>query len=313
MKVFVAGATGALGRPLVQQLVAAGHEVSGMTRTPSKVTWLRDEGAEAVVCQALDVSAVEAAVRAAEPEVVIDELTDLPKKLNVFRFDRFYRRQNPLKKTASRALLRAAQAVGAKRHIMQSIAFAYDPRAADGLHTEDDPLWRDPPKPWNETLPIFTQSEREVIEAPALEGIVLRYGFFYGPGTHYAKDGSQAADVRKRRLPIVGDGDGVYSFIHVADGARATMLAAESGRAGAYNVVDDTPLPVREWLPSYAAALGAKPPRHVPVFAARLATGPLPTHVSTTLRGAANAKLRSALDWQPTYRDPRVGFIRELS
>ena len=312
MKVFVAGATGAMGRPVVQQLLAAGHEVTGMTRTPSKGTWLREIGAEAVVCDALDPAAVEAAVRAAEPEVVIDELTDLPKKMNVFRFNQFYKRQDPLKKTASKTLLRAAQAVGAKRHLMQSIAFAYDPAVGAGLHVEGDPLWRDPPKPWDKTLPIFTNIEREVIEAPALEGIVLRYGFFYGPGTHYAKDGSQAADVRKRRLPIVGDGGGVYSFIHVADGARATMLAAESGRAGAYNVVDNTPLPVREWLPSYAAALGAKAPRHVPVFAARLTTGPLPTHVSTTLRGAANAKLRSTLGWEPTYPDPRDGFAQAL-
>ena len=312
MKVFVAGATGAIGRPLVEQLVAAGHEVTGMTRTPQKTAWLRTVGAEPVVADARDPEATKAAVRAAEPEVVIDQLTDLPRKLNAFRFNRFYQRQNDLKAVAPRALLDAAIEVGARRHIMQSVAFAYDPAIGDGLHTEDDPLWRDPPKPWDETLQLFVESERQVVEASGPSGIVLRFGFFYGPGTHFASDGSQAADVRRRRVPIVGDGAGVYSFIHVADGARATVRAAEQGQAGAYNVVDDTPLAVRDWLPSYAAALRAKPPLRVPAWLARLTTGPIPTHFSTTMRGAANARLRHAVGWRPDYPDPREGFARAL-
>ena len=175
MRVFVAGATGAIGRPLVQHLIARGHDVTGMTRTPSKAGWLREVGAAAVVCDALDAQATKAAVRAAEPEVVIDELTDLPQKVNAFRFNRFYDRQNPLKEVAPKALLEAAVEVRARRHIMQSVAFAYDPSAGSGgLHVEDEPLWRNPPKPWDETLPLFVGSERQVVEAGGEEGSVLR-------------------------------------------------------------------------------------------------------------------------------------------
>ena len=310
MRIFVAGATGAIGRPLVRQLVAAGHEVTGMTRTPDKARWLREAGAEPIVCDAVDEARVKAAVHAAGPEVVIDQLTDLPRRFNPFRFDRFYEQQDRLKAVAPRLLLEAAVDVGARRHIMQGVAFAYDPRSGEGLHVEHDPLWLDAPKPWDRSLPVFAASEQRLLSAEGLEGIVLRYGFFYGAGTHLAGDGSQAADIRRRRFPIVGDGGGVYSFIHVDDAARATVLAAEKGGTGAYNVVDDTPLPVREWLPSYAAALGAKPPRRMPRWLARLATGPIPTHISTTLRGASNAKVREALGWRPEYLDPRDGFVR---
>jgi len=312
MRIFVAGATGAIGQPLVRQLIEAGHDVTGMTRSPAKATWLREAGAGAVVCDALDAQATKEAVHACGPEVVIDQLTDLPQKANPFRFNRFYDRQNQLKTKAPLVLLEAAVEVGARRHIMQGVAFTYDPGASsEGIHAEDDPQYKDPPKPWDEALPPFAISEQRVIEEPSLEGIVLRYGFFYGPGTHMASDGSLAADVRRRRYPIVGGG-GVYSFIHVADAAGATLLAAEAGKAGAYNVVDDKPLPVREWLPSYAEALGAKPPRRVPAWLARLTTGPIPTHFSTTLRGASNAKLRESLEWEPEYPDPREGFVRAL-
>ncbi len=313
MKIFVAGATGAIGQPLVHQLLAAGHQVTGMTRTPQKAAWLREVGADAVICDALNVPAIHAAVHAAEPEVVIDELTDLPQKVNPFRFGRFYARQNPLKRVAPKALLETALEVGARCHIMQSVAFCYDPNAGQDLHVEHDPLWRDPPKPWDEAIPPFVEAERRILETEMLSGIVLRYGFFYGPGTHLGRGGSQAADVRRRRYPIVGAGGGVYSFIHVADAARATVLAAEAGTAGAYNVVDDTPLPVREWLPNYAAALGAKQPRRIPTWLARTSTGAIPTHFSTTLRGASNAKVRAELRWHPEYPDPREGFRRDLN
>jgi nucleoside-diphosphate-sugar epimerase len=313
MRVFVAGATGAIGKPLVQQLIAGGHQVTGMTRSPKKAAWLRDAGAVAVVCDAFDARGVNEAVHAAQPDVVIDELTDLPHKVNPFRFSRFYAGQNPLKRSASKTLLQAAIDAGARRHIMQSVAFAYDPAVGEGLHVEDDPLWREAPKPWDETLPLFIDAERLILEAAGIDGIVLRYGFFYGPGTHFATDGSQAADVRRRRYPIVGDGGGVYSFIHITDAAHATVLAAEVGAAGAYNVVDDSPLPVREWLPDYAAALGAKPPRRVPTWLARLTTSAIPTHFSTTLRGASNARIRRQCGWRPAYPDPRDGFRHDLS
>ena len=308
MKFFVAGATGAIGKPLVRLLVSEGHQVTAMTRTPSKADWLREVGAEPVVCDALDADALRAAVRAAEPEVVIDHLSDLPPKMNVFRFNHFYDRQNPMKMTAPHALLEAAVEVGARRHVMQSIAFAYDPSHGEGLHEEDDPLWMDAPRPWDTAVPVAAESERAVAEAAGVEGVVLRYGFFYGPGTYFAPDGSQGQDVRRRRFPIVGDGGGVYSFIHVDDVAAAALTAADSAPPGIYNVVDDTPLAVRDWVPAFAESLGAKPPRRVPTWMARVATGPIPTHISTTVRGASNRKFRDATGWRPRFPDARDGF-----
>jgi nucleoside-diphosphate-sugar epimerase len=312
MRVFVAGATGAIGRPLVRRLVDAGHEVTGMTRSPDKASWLEEVGATAVVCDARDREATMATIRAREPEVVIDELTDLPKSLNVFRFRHFYDRQTELKETAPLTLLEAAVDVGSRRHIMQSVAFTYDPRSGHDPHVEDDPQYADPPRPWDQALRPYAVTEGRVEVEPALEGIVLRYGFFYGPHTHMAADGSLAELVRRRRYPVVGDGEGVYSFIHVDDAAAATVAAAERGTRGIYNVVDDTPQPVREWLPAYAEVLGAKAPRRVPVWVARLATGAIPTHFSTTLHGASNAKVRDALGWTPMYPDPRQGFRADL-
>lgn len=200
MKIFVAGATRAIGRPLVRQLLAAGHQVTGMTRTPQKAAWLREVGAEAVICDALNVPALRAAVRAAEPEVVIDELTDLPHKVNPFRFGRFYTRQNPLKRVAPEALVEAAIEVGARRHIMQGVAFGYDPKAGQGLHVEPDPLWRSPPKPWDEAIPPFVEAELRVLGTERLDGIVLRYGFFYGPGTHLGVCASWTAAPRRTQL-----------------------------------------------------------------------------------------------------------------
>ena len=313
MKIFVAGATGAIGRPLIRQLVAAGHQVTGMTRRPEKVSWLERQGAEAVVCDALDAEATKAAVRSAQPEVVIDELTDLPPRMNVFRFKRFYDRMKPLKEVAPHALLDAAIEVGAERHIMQSVAFSYEPGPhSHDIHPEHDPPYLTAPKPWSEVLPGFARAEWRVSQEPSLQGIVLRYGFFYGPGTGICAEGSVADDIRRRRLPLVGDGAGVYSFIHVEDAAAATVLAAEKAERGIYNVVDDNPLAMREWVPTYAEMLGAKPPRSVPRWLARLATGPIATHLSTTLRGASNAKIRETLGWEPRYPDAREGLREDL-
>jgi nucleoside-diphosphate-sugar epimerase len=306
MKIFVAGATGAIGRPLVRQLVAAGHQVTGMTRTAGKVAGLLEQGAEAVVINALDTETMKEAVRQAKPEIVIDQLTDLPKKANPFRFRSFYKKQTPLKETAPLPLLEAAIEVGAIRHIMQSVAFMYAP--AGKLHSEDDPVYLDAPPPWDTAIPPFPRIEQRIVDEAALEGIVLRYGFFYGPGTHMAPDGSLYADVKKRRYPIVGDGGGVHSFVHVEDAAAATVQAVEGGQSGIYNIVDDTPLAIREWLPAYARAIGAKPPRRVPRWLARLTVGAIPTHFSTTLNGASNKKARQSLGWAPNHPDPRQGF-----
>jgi nucleoside-diphosphate-sugar epimerase len=247
----------------------------------------------------------------AEPEIVIDQLTDLPKKASPFRFRHFYDKQTRLKETAPLALLEAAIEVGAKRHIMQSVAFMYGPTG--GLHSEDDPVYLDAPPPWDKAIPPFPPIEQRIVDEATLEGIVLRYGFFYGPGTHMAPGASLYLDVQRRRYPIVGDGGGIYSFVHVDDAAAATVLAAEAGRGGIYNVVDDTPLAVREWLPAYASAIGAKPPRRVPRWLARMTVGAIPTHFSTTLDGASNLKARQALSWTPDHPDAREGFVEGMS
>ena len=309
MKIFVAGATGAIGRPLVRQLVAAGHQVTGMTRTAGKAAGLLEQGAEVVVINALDTETMKEAVRQAKPEIVIDQLTDLPKKANPFRFRSFYKKQTPLKETAPLPLLEAAIEVRAERHIMQSVAFMYAP--AGQLRSEDDPVYLDAPPPWDTAIPPFPRIEQRIVDEAALEGIVLRYGFFYGPGTHMAPGASLYRDVQRRRYPIVGDGGGIYSFVHVDDAAAATVLAAEAGQGGIYNVVDDTPLAVREWLPAYASAIGAKPPRRVSRWLARIAVGAIPTHFSTTLDGASNLKARRALSWTPGRPDAREGFGKE--
>lgn len=284
-----------------------------MTRRPEKARWLEEQGVKAVVRDALDVQATKAEVRAAEPEIVIDELTDLPPRMSVFRFKHFYDRMTPLKEVAPHALLDAAIEVGAKRHLMQSVAFSYEPGShSHDIHPEHDPPYLTAPKPWSEVLPAFARAEWRVSQEPSLQGIVLRYGFFYGPGTAICAEGSIGEEIRRRRLPLVGEGSGVYSFIHVEDAAHATVLAAERGRRGVYNVVDDTPLPMRKWVTAYAEILGAKPPRSVPKWLARIATGPVPTHLSTTLRGASNAKIRQELSWRPRYPDVREGMRADL-
>jgi nucleoside-diphosphate-sugar epimerase len=265
MRVFVAGATGAIGRPLVAQLLAAGHEVTGMTRSPERAEALRRAGAEAAVCDVFDADGVRAAMAAARPEAVVHELTDLPA---AYTNDRaaLTAGTNRLRREGTRVLLDAARAAGATRFVAQSIAFAY---AAEGDWVKD---------------------EEAVLEA---EGIVLRYGQLYGPGTWYAPDGSIAEQVRKRRFPIVGSGEARFSFVHVDDAAGATVAAVERGRTGVYNVCDDKPAPMREWLPAYAEALGAKPPRRVPPLVARLVAGRATAEDATTLRGASNARARA--------------------
>jgi nucleoside-diphosphate-sugar epimerase len=298
---------------LVRQLIAAGHEVTGMTRSADKARWLEEQGAAAVVCDALDVDSMKDAVRAANPEVVIDELTDLPDRMNVFRFRSFYDRMKPLKEVAPNALLDVAAEVGAKRHLMQSVAFAYEAGPySHRVHPEHDPPYLAAPKPWSEVLPAFARSEWRVSQHPGLEGIVLRYGFFYGPGTDICATGGVARDIQRRRLPLVGEGSGVYSFIHVEDAARATLLAAERGTRGVYNVVDDKPLAMSDWVSAYAEMLGARPPRRVPRWLARVATGAIPTHLATTLRGASNEKIRGELEWEPRYPDARHGLREDL-
>jgi nucleoside-diphosphate-sugar epimerase len=309
MKIFIAGATGALGRRLVPLLVADGHEVTGTTTTESKLALLREQGAEGVVLDVLDRDAVMAAVIRAEPEVVIHEATALSGMgTNMRRFDRDFALTNRLRTKGTDNLLAAATASGVRRFVAQSYAGWPSERKGSMVKTEDDPLDADPLPAMRETLAAIRHLEHAVTNAEGIEGIVLRYGGFYGPGTSLSERGVHADAVRQRKFPIVGEGTGVWSFIHILDAATATLLAAEHGEPGVYNIVDDDPAPVREWLPELAKALGAKPPRHVPVWLGRLLGGDQVVAMMTELRGASNAKAKRELGWQPLYSSWRQGF-----
>jgi nucleoside-diphosphate-sugar epimerase len=309
MKVFVAGASGVIGRPLVRQLVAAGHQVAGMTSMPENAARLEAAGATPVVCEALDAEAVRAAVGEAAPEVVICQLTRLPREYNPRKID--YEPTNRARAEGGHNLIEAARAAGVRRFITQGIAFIYAPEG-EMIKDEEAPPWTDAPEPFRGGAASMLEHEREATQAPGLEGVVLRYGQFYGPGTYYAADGNIAEQVRRRRFPIVGRGEGMFSFVHIDDAASATVASLERGAPGVYNIVDDEPAPLREWLPVYAQALEARRPRRVPTFLARLAAGPFAAAFATQLRGASNAKAKRELGWEPRYPSWRRGFREAL-
>jgi 2-alkyl-3-oxoalkanoate reductase len=314
MKIFVAGATGALGKQLVPQLVANGHEVVGMARSESKADLVRNSGARPVVADALDPDAVAQAVARAEPEVIVHQLTALSGPVDMRNPDRFFATTNRLRTEGTDHLLAAGRAVGARRFVAQSFAGWPFARTGGPAKTETDPLDPSPPGAIKETLAAIRHLEHAVTSTDWGEGIVLRYGGFYGPGTSVSPDrGAEISDeVRKRRFPIVGDGGGVWSFVHIADAASATVAAIERGRRGIYNVVDDEPAPTRDWLPALADALGAKPPRRLPRWLWRLAAGEAATVLMTEIRGASNAKAKRELGWEPRYPSWRQGFAQGL-
>ena len=319
MKVFVAGATGVLGRNLVPQLITRGHEVTGMTRSESKVEELRDAGARPVVADALDPDAVAQAVASAEPEVIVHELTALSQPMTMKDARHPGRSQgaimtNRLRTEATDHLLAAGRAVGARRFVAQSFTGFRYARTGGPALTEEEPLDLNPPKALQFTLPGILHLEKAVTTMDWGEGLVLRYGGFYGPGTSIslAPDAAMAAPIRKRRFPIVGDGDGVWSYVHIEDAATATVAAIERGRPGIYNVVDDEPAPVREWLPALASALGARPPRRIPRWLARIAAGESATAMMTEVQGASNDKAKREFEWQLRYPSWRQGFAQGL-
>lgn len=310
MRVFVAGASGAIGRPLLRQLVAAGHEVTGTTRREERAAEIRAAGATAVLCDVLDPAALTAAVGAAAPEVVVNQLTSLPEDFNPRKID--YGPTNRVRLEGGGNLMRAALAVRARRYVTQSIAFIYAPEG-DWVKDENAPLYENAPAPFDEGERAMVAHEREVLDAEGIEGLVLRYGQFYGPGTYYTPgSGSIAKQVERRMLPIIGPGTGVSSFVHVEDAAAATVAALDRGASGIYNVADDEPAAAREWLPAYAEALSAKPPRRVPTWLARLAGGRFAVLFGTELRGADNAKAKLELGWQPRHSSWRQGFREAL-
>ena len=312
MRVFVAGGTGVIGGRLLMLLARAGHEVTAMTRSGDRAQEIQALGAQPVTADALDSAGVRNAVMQATPEVVINQLTNIPKRLNPRRIREEMAATNRLRMEATRTLVEAAQAVGSHRVISQSISFVYDPMGAP-LATEDEPLYHGAPAAFSDLVRAVDASERAVLDAEGLAGMVLRYGYFYGPGTIYASDGSFADDVRHRRVPIVGRGEGVCSFIHVDDAAAATVLALEHGEPGAYNVVDDDPAPVGVWLPTYAQLLGATRPFRVPRFVGRVGAGPYGLYFMTQQRGASNQKAKTRLRWKPRYPSWREGFRSELA
>lgn len=308
MKVFVAGATGAIGKPLVRQLAAAGHEVTGMTRRQERMAQLQEAGAAAVLCDAFDAGSLREAVVAGQPDAVVHLLTALPTRLGP-KAD--LEPTNRLRVEGTRNLVAAAQAAGVRRLVAESVAFFYAP-AGGGVKDEEAPLYENAPGRFDGAVKAIAELERQVLEAPGLEGIVLRFGWLYGPGTYFGRDGSQAEEVRKRRFPVIGRGAGIFSFVHVEDAATAIVAALDRGGQGAYNIVDDEPAPLRVWLPEYAEALGAKPPRRAPVWLARLVAGKPAVQNMGELRGATNKKAKHELGWHPRYKSWRQGFYEAL-
>ena len=314
MKIFVAGATGVLGRALVPKLVAAGHDVVGMTRSASKQDLVRSLGGSPVVADALDRDAVAVAVASAEPEVIVHQLTALSGNFDMRHIDRFFEATNRLRTEGTDHLLAAARDVGARRFVAQSYAGWPAARSGGLVKDEDAPFDPDPPKQLRGMMAAIRHLEEAVIGADWLEGVVLRYGGFYGPGTTLSADPAAAHSVaiRKRQFPVVGDGGGMWSFIHVDDAAEATAVAVERGRRGIFSVVDDDPAPARDWLPELARVLGAKPPRRVPRWVGRLLAGEAATVMMTEVRGASNEKARRDLGWTPRYASWRQGFAHGL-
>jgi nucleoside-diphosphate-sugar epimerase len=309
MRIFLAGATGALGKQLLPLLVADGHEVVALTRTPGKADALRAAGALPVVADGLDRDAVVGAITGAEPEVVIHQQTALAGKGDLRHFDAWFAQTNRLRTEGTEHLLAGARAAGARRLIAQSYAGWPYARSGGPVKSEDDALDDAPPRHQRESLAAIRRLEELVTGARDLEGIVLRYGGFYGAGSSVAPDAEYGVQIRKRQFPVVGSGAGVWSFAHLHDAATATVAAVTEGRRGEiYNIVDDRPVAVSEWLPEMARLLGGPPPRRVPAWVGRLAVGEVGVSLMTRVRGASNAKAKRELGWTPRYPSFREGL-----
>jgi nucleoside-diphosphate-sugar epimerase len=307
MRVLVAGGTGAIGTPLVRQLIERGHVVTATTRHPERAEHVRRIGATVARMDGLDAASVGEAVARAEPEAIIHQMTSLSGKLDMRHFDRTFRTTNALRTTGTRHLLAAAQAAGVKRFLAQSYTGWPITRTGEGPSTEDEPFEPNLPRAQRESLAAIRVLELSVLGAP-LAGIVLRYGSFYGAGVWDAL----VEMVRKRMLPVIGDGAGVWSWIHVDDAASATVAALEHGEAGVYNVVDDEPASAAEWIPYLAEVAGAKPPMRIPVWLGRLLAGDVVVRMMTEVRGASNEKAKWVLDWRPRWTSWRDGFRHAL-
>jgi nucleoside-diphosphate-sugar epimerase len=305
MRVFVAGATGAIGRALLPALSAAGHEPIAMTRSPQKAQALQARGIETYVCDAYDAPGLQRTLSEAHPEQIVHLLTDLPESINLRRFEQETASTGRLREVGTANLIAAAQAAGVERMLAESIAFVYEP-VGEPVKDEDAPLA-------TATLPFVAEPvaelERQVLAAG---GTTLRYGWLYGPGTAFTSRGSWTSQLRQRRLPIVGAGNGVFSFLHVEDAASATIAALDHTEPAVFNVVDDEPAAIHEWVPAYAQAVGAPKPWHAPKWLGRLAAGAIAVEMMNELRGASNARIKRGLGWQPKYASWREGFQTAL-
>ena len=306
MRVFLAGASGAIGSYLVRQLVERGHRVTATTRTDARVERLRAAGAHAVVVDGLDAPGIHEAVARAEPEAILHEMTALAGTPSMRRFDRWAAVTSELRTRGTDNLLAAARAAGVDRVIAQSYA-GTNQRLGPTLKTEVEPVDPAPPRAQRRSTAAIRHLELAVLGMPA--GIVLRYGNFYGPGASEAL----VELVRARKMPIIGDGAGVWSWIHLHDAAAATIAALERGAPGIYNIVDDEPARVSDWLPDLAEVVGAKPPLHVPVWFGYVVAGQVGVRLMTQSRGASNAKAKRELRWAPVWESWRDGFRAALT
>jgi nucleoside-diphosphate-sugar epimerase len=311
MRVFLAGATGVIGRRLTALLLGEGHAVIGMTRSAERLEQLRAAGAEAVVADAFDADALKRVVAEARPDAVIHQLTSIPPRIDPRKMQRDFATNDRLRREGTANLLAAAKAAGVTRVLAQSVAFFYAPGPPGTVHSERDPLLHEDeaPKPIKRSTAALASLERTVLDAG---GTVLRYGYFYGPGSAISREGSTGREVARGRLPIVGSGAGVWSFIHVDDAAQATVAALSASKPGAFNVVDDEPARVADWIPALARALGASKPRKVPALLARALAGSYGVALMTQAQGASNALAKRELGWSPRYASWREGFETAL-
>ena len=309
MKIFVAGATGAVGKRLVPLLISKGHQVVASTQTAGKTAALRALGAEAIVLDGLNRNAVIDAAVAARPEAIVHQMTALASMRSLKNFDEEFAVTNRLRTEGTEHLIAAAQAAGTRKLVVQSYTGWPNTRTGGPVKTEDDPLDPNPPKRMSRSLAAMRELERLVASANGIQGTVLRYGNFYGPGTSFAPDGEITRMVRRRQFPIIGSGAGIWSFIHMDDTASATLAAIESDASGVFNIVDDEPAAVSVWLPELAKTIGAKPPRRIPAWLGRLVMGESGVSMMTQSRGSSNAKAKRVLSWQPIYPSWRQGFL----
>jgi nucleoside-diphosphate-sugar epimerase len=313
MRVFVAGASGALGKILVPILISKGHQVTATTRTPAKLEALRETGAQPVHCDGLDRNAVIKAVAAAKPHAIIHQMTALSHLRSLKNFDAEFALTNRLRTEGTEILIEAAKSAGVGKILVQS--YTGWPNAPEGgrIKTEEDPLDPHPPKSMSQSLAAIRRLETLVQSLTNIAGVVLRYGSFYGPNTSTTPGGELVEAVRNRKFPVVGSGAGVWSFTHIRDAAAATFLALENAPPGLYNIVDDDPAEVSIWLPDLAKAIDAKPPRQVPVWLGKLFIGKAGVAMMTTSRGSSNAKAKRTLGWEPIFKSWRDGFRHGLS